>query len=276
MTICLYCGKYTKNPKFCSIFCKGKFYSGDKNPAKRPEIRKFHKEHNPMDDPQIREKHRNIMKIINSGTETNEKRSLGLKKYWENNIERKTMQRKFCLQNNLMNDPLIIEKIREGMIKKWKDPEHKKKYGAKLKEVHICLKCGKETTNEKFCSNKCSNEFHNLPGENAFNWKGGISYFPYCKKFNKILKEMVRTRDCRICQLCGKKEINNILINGENKKLSIHHIHYDKENCYPDLIALCNKCNSIVNGNRKYYEELFMNKLNEKELLFWMKRNDQN
>jgi len=98
-------------------------------------------------------------------------------------------------------------------------------------------------------------------GELANNWHGGISFLPYCFKFNKELKEAIRNRDNRTCQYCSQIE--------NDRKLSVHHIHYDKENCNPDLIALCNKCNCKVNGNREYYESLFMNKLNERELLFW-------
>ncbi len=101
---------------------------------------------------------------------------------------------------------------------------------------------------------KRTDEFRKrISGENANNWKGGISFIPYCSKFNKQLKEHIRNRDNRTCQLCRTKE------NG--RKLSIHHIHYDKPNCEPDLIALCNSCNTKVNFNRDYYENLFIEKL---------------
>lgn len=96
-------------------------------------------------------------------------------------------------------------------------------------------------------------------GENNGRWKGGISYLPYCHKFNKELKEKIRNRDNRTCQLCGETE------NG--RKLSIHHIHYDKENCEPDLIALCVKCNAKVNLNRDYYEALFIQKLKDRGII---------
>lgn len=103
-----------------------------------------------------------------------------------------------------------------------------------------------------------------LSGEKHPMWKGGISFIPYCRKFNDRLKESVRIRDNRTCQLCNDKE------NGE--RLSVHHIHYDKDNCYPDLISLCRKCNSKVDKKdmMNYYEELFMNKLNERGLLLWV------
>ncbi len=99
--------------------------------------------------------------------------------------------------------------------------------------------------------------------ENHPNWKGGISFEPYCKRFNNKLKEQIRNRDNRTCQLCGCKE------NG--KRHAVHHIHYDKENCYPDLITLCNGCNSKVNFNRERYEHYFINKLNDREMLFWIR-----
>ncbi len=103
-------------------------------------------------------------------------------------------------------------------------------------------------------------------GKGNPNWQGGISFEPYCFKFNNELKEQVRIRDNYTCQLCG-----NMWKNG--RKYTVHHIHYDKINCHPDLICLCNKCNSVVNFNRPYYESLFMNKLNERQLLFWTRRN---
>lgn len=96
-------------------------------------------------------------------------------------------------------------------------------------------------------------------GDENPNWRGGIAYLPYCPKFNKELKERIRDRDNRTCQLCGTKE------NG--KKLAVHHIHYDKPNCEPDLISLCGKCNPKVNFNRDYYEDLFIDKLVKRGLI---------
>ena len=104
-----------------------------------------------------------------------------------------------------------------------------------------------------------------MTGENNHAWNGGSSFFPYCDKFNNQLKEKVRNRDNRTCQNCGVKE------NG--KKLPVHHIHYDKENCYPDLITVCNSCNSKANSNRDYWETFYINKLNERGLLFWTQNN---
>ena len=92
-------------------------------------------------------------------------------------------------------------------------------------------------------------------------WNGGTSYLPYCKKWTEELREEIRERDSRICQNCEKTELDN------GQRLSVHHIHYDKENCYPDLIALCRICNLKANGNREYWEKLYMKKLEERNLL---------
>ncbi len=92
-----------------------------------------------------------------------------------------------------------------------------------------------------------------VSGENSPNWRGGLSFEPYCHKFNNQLKKRIRDRDNHTCRLCGEKE------NGH--KLDVHHIHYDRPNCDPDLITLCRKCNARVNGNRNYFEMLFMNML---------------
>jgi hypothetical protein len=59
-------------------------------------------------------------------------------------------------------------------------------------------------------------------GERNPHWKGGKSFEPYCFKFNEKKKEEIRNRDSRVCQLCGKSEIQN------GEKMSVHHIDGDK------------------------------------------------
>lgn len=100
-----------------------------------------------------------------------------------------------------------------------------------------------------------------LKGENNPNWNNGSSFLPYCHKFNENLKEAVRKRDDRLCQNCGVKENGN--------KHNVHHIHYDKGNCYPNLITLCTSCNVKANSNRDMWESYYMNKLNDRGLLHW-------
>lgn len=142
-----------------------------------------------------------------------------------------------------------------------------------------CKECGKDIetyparikkhNRAKFCSKKCLSKWQskNICGENHPSWIDGRSFNPYCRKFNNNLKERVRERDGGVCQLCHISEKEN------GKKLDVHHIHYDKENCYPDLIYLYCRCNPKVNKRelKKYYEQYFMTILNNKELLFWVR-----
>lgn len=74
----------------------------------------------------------------------------------------------------------------------------------------------------------------------------------YPLEFNEILKEQIRKRDKCKCKLCGKKQKEHY------RKLDVHHIDYDKENCkLNNLIALCDKCNLRVNYNRDYWFAYF-------------------
>ena len=79
-----------------------------------------------------------------------------------------------------------------------------------------------------------------MTGENNPAWRGGISFEPYCHKFNDRLKEQIRHRDNRTCQLCGKAEI----LNGQ--RLSVHHINSNKmQGCDGKkwfLASLCRSC----------------------------------
>lgn len=90
-------------------------------------------------------------------------------------------------------------------------------------------------------------------GSLARAWKGGLSYRPYCYKFNKPLKEEIRKNFGRVCFICEKTQRD------EEKNLCIHHVNYDKSqecdrNCI--LIPLCNFCHLRTNGNRWYYFNL--------------------
>ncbi len=135
--------------------------------------------------------------------------------------------------------------------------EHKKKISAALKGRQ-----GFVGANNPFYGKHHSEEYRKkVSGTGNNNWKGGISFEPYCSKFNDKLKRYVRDRDNHTCQLCQSKE--NV------HKLDVHHIHHDRKNCYPDLISLCRGCHSTANANQDHYEYIFMNKLNERGLLFW-------
>lgn len=84
---------------------------------------------------------------------------------------------------------------------------------------------------------------------------GGTSTLPYPFEFNDILKTKVRERDNNKCKLCGAPQAEF------ERKLSVHHIDYNKKNCaMENLITLCSGCNSKVNHSceqsQSYFESL--------------------
>ena len=92
-------------------------------------------------------------------------------------------------------------------------------------------------------------------GPNNPAWLGGISRDPYGWDFNDELKEEVRRRDGYKCQKCGAPQAEC------KRKLSVHHIDYNKKNNDPvNLLALCLPCHIKTNTNRKHWTAFFQEK----------------
>lgn len=93
-------------------------------------------------------------------------------------------------------------------------------------------------------------------GDKNNNWRGGISFKPYCFKFNKNFKELIRDKFGRKCYLCPttEKEIG--------KKLDVHHIDYNKNSICNGkewaFLPLCKKCHLKTNVNRWYWFNLLI------------------
>jgi len=129
---------------------------------------------------------------------------------------------------------------KHGMYGK-KRPEHSKKMSGKNNPNYG--KRGKETS------------MFGRTGEKHPMYKGGISYLPYCEKFNDYLKERVRDFFGRCCYVCGMNETEN------GQKLSVHHVNYDKMVCCNDVkplfVPLCKSCHGKTQKDREYWEEFF-------------------
>lgn len=70
--------------------------------------------------------------------------------------------------------------------------------------------------------------------------------YSYPAEFSGELKAQIRARDGNKCQNPGCW--------GKAKRISVHHIDYNKENCSPDnLITLCNSCNARANYDKEYW-----------------------
>ena len=111
-----------------------------------------------------------------------------------------------------------------------------------------------ETRNKISCANK---------GEKNGAWKGGISFEPYCPKFNRRFREYIRDKFNRVCFICGKHESENIDSKGTKWKLEVHHIDYDKVDIcngksWP-FVPLCLSCHCRTQHNRWYWFNLLIN-----------------
>lgn len=76
-------------------------------------------------------------------------------------------------------------------------------------------------------------------GKDSPSWKGGVSFEPYCPKFNESCKEHNREKYTRMCFICGKDEVFN------GSRLSVHHVDRNKyqgcDNHQWSLVPLCKK-----------------------------------
>lgn len=101
------------------------------------------------------------------------------------------------------------------------------------------------------------------------NWKGGISFLPYCEKFNEPFKESIREKYNRTCFLCPTTEaeqMQDMVSRGKRPhKLSVHHITYNKDCLCDDLdcefVPLCIKCHGMTSYNREYWMDVIMRKI---------------
>uniref|UniRef100_A0A6M3LTS7 HNH nuclease domain-containing protein n=1 Tax=viral metagenome TaxID=1070528 RepID=A0A6M3LTS7_9ZZZZ len=76
--------------------------------------------------------------------------------------------------------------------------------------------------------------------------------YKYTREWKERLKELVRDRDGRQCQLCFAFEKES------SSKLAVHHIDYDKENCdLSNLISLCHSCHGKTSHDRDKWITIF-------------------
>jgi hypothetical protein len=156
----------------------------------------------------------------------------------------------------------------------------------------VCLQCGREFKVKqyiikagygKYCSISCARKGNTnclgrvhteetkalisaaaklRTGDKSSNWKGGISFEPYCVKFNEAFKEYIRAKFGYKCFLCPTTQAEN------GRKLCVHHVNYNKQcGCDGDdtcnFVPLCMSCHTKTNGNRDYWRKLITDKLHD-------------
>jgi len=180
--------------------------------------------------------------------------------------------------------PEIHEMIGKKMKEKWKNPNFRKRMSIVHKDISDTIRENmsvaqkrraprpKETRDKMGAvsvARWADPVFHKMmcekmSGENHPGWRGGISFEPYCQKFNDEFKERVRSFFGHVCQRCG-----HLWQPGE-KRLSVHHVNYRKDSCCsnevtPLFVPVCSgSCHTATNHNREYWEKYFTDLINEK------------
>jgi hypothetical protein len=97
-------------------------------------------------------------------------------------------------------------------------------------------------------------------GEKNPRWRGGISFEPYCPKWNKDLRRRIRAFFDHRCIMCGKSQAG--------ERLSCHHVEYNKSACCDgkpvQFAALCRRHhNMTTNGDRQRWEDMMHRAIDE-------------
>jgi hypothetical protein len=186
-------------------------------------------------------------------------RSCSMKEKYPSEEARKRMSDTHKGKKHPMFGKHYSEKIRKNMSEAQKGKHHSEETRERLSIVNRGKHLSEATRRKISDATK---------GKNNPSWKGGISFEPYCIKFDKKFKQYIRDKFDNICFLCGKTEEKN------GEKLSVHHVNYSKlcgcaeteEDKKTDdnecqFVPLCRSCHSKVHSDRDYWEIYFKKKL---------------
>lgn len=218
---------------------------GDKNPAKRPEVRrkisanrkgKGMGDRNASKRPEVRAKMSKRM--------MGERNPMyGKSPVFTEETRRKISEAQRGSKNHHYGKPLSAEakrKISLALKGRPLSDEHKR-------NIRLAL-----NTPEMRAKLSAADMKRNQKGENHPNWRGGISSEPYSFEFDANLKCVIRERDDFSCQNCGKREEQI------GRTLHIHHIDYDKRNNEEtNLVTLCPSCHSKTLFGRQAWMAMF-------------------
>lgn len=249
---CEWCGEEIKGEGkyFCGKSCCALHRNYTNNPAKSEKNRQRMREDNPSFRPEVKKKlsemnkqfykeHPELAKemseIMRRGIPKKRPREW-VEKIANANRGQKRTPEQIKRQSEVMKGKLAGPK--NPMYGKTHPPEIRKKISEKIKG--------------KTGLPGAKNPMYGKNGHLNPNWRGGTSFGKYCPKFNPKFKERVREFWGRKCGICGR--IESTL----SRKLSVHHVNYEKMSCCNDapplFIPLCNACHTKTNFKREYWE----------------------
>ncbi len=159
-----------------------------------------------------------------------------------------------AVYTEVFSDPVYRKKRSELAKAQWADPEKRAKMCAGIKESWSDPAAREAQVAAIREAARSPTRLAQLSGANNPAWKGGISFEPYCPKFNKDLKRRVRAYFENRCMACGKTTEEN------QKLLACHHVEYNKSACCDGepvhFAALCQSCHARTNHNRARWEAM--------------------
>jgi hypothetical protein len=145
-------------------------------------------------------------------------------------------------------DPIFLKMMGESIKKSWESPERKARTSLFFREI--------ERTREW-----CERIAISNSGENSHTWKGGVSFIPYCYKFNPRRRRAVRDFFNNRCICCGT-HVSELRTN-----LHVHHIDHDKmQGCVGkpfNLVPLCDSDHSKEKFKEREFQEYIIKTLDE-------------
>ena len=274
---CHECGepKSSTHSKLCRSCAAKKWWAvGDRRDRKRKAMNKF------WSDPQNREaaakhsrriwswqkrrdKQRDVQIEVWSDPRRREKKSQEVSRLWEDEDFREHMERIYQSEeyrdklSNIITEQWKDQDIRAAHMDTMLSEEYREKQRVitteRYKEPEQRLKTGISSKRAWARPGMRDKHFNGRTYKWSTDWLDD-----YPDGFDDDLKENIRRRDDYECVLCGMSQEDH------GKKLFVHHIDYDKDNCEPEnLASLCNSCHSKTNWNRPYWEKLFDTKMDK-------------
>ena len=188
----------------------------------------------------LSEEHRQILIKVNTGKKASDETKAKLSQYNKDHPE--------------VGDRL--RKLAEDRVGKPLSEETRKKIGEASKGHTLSADARNRISIAQTGEN---NSMFGKVGDQHPNWKGGISYFPYCFKFNEKRKKAVREYFNNLCICTGEPQYN--------QALSVHHIDHDKEqgcNGKPfNLVPMCIEHHTKEQYNQEEYKSYINKTLRE-------------
>jgi hypothetical protein len=144
----------------------------------------------------------------------------------------------------------LSDKTRKRMSESHKE-RHRKNPELRINAITAMTKARIGKARPDLSEDNRKNKIYQTQEKNP-NWRGGISFGKvYCANWRELTNQLKEYY----------KHCQNPRCTTPSKRLTTHHIDYNKKNCLPgNLIVLCNSCNIKANYNRalneKYYREL--------------------